>query len=108
MAPVNFDKGRVAFRLWGAAHAHQIDLKLERARDALCALASSGEYSGMITRNEDIQVLRSIAVSLVVLFHSGAIPVPAGYLGVDVFFVISGFLITSHIIRDVDKKIFSL
>jgi peptidoglycan/LPS O-acetylase OafA/YrhL len=59
-------------------------------------------------RNEDIQVLRGIAVSLVVLFHSGTIPVPAGYLGVDVFFVISGFLITSHIIRDVDGKIFSL
>ena len=61
-----------------------------------------------MSRNEDIQVLRGIAVSLVVLFHSGAIPVPAGYLGVDVFFVISGFLITSHIIRDVDKQIFSL
>src|SRR6516165_5401338 len=59
-------------------------------------------------RNEDIQVLRGIAVSLVVLFHSGTIPIPAGFLGVDVFFVISGFLITSHIIRDVDKQLFSL
>jgi peptidoglycan/LPS O-acetylase OafA/YrhL len=61
-----------------------------------------------LTRNQDIQVLRGIAVSLVVLFHSGTIPVPAGFLGVDVFFVISGFLITSHIIRDVDRRIFSL
>jgi hypothetical protein len=42
-------------------------------------------------RNEDIQVLRGIAVSLVVLFHSGTVPVPAGYLGVDVFFVIFRF-----------------
>src|SRR6516225_3737262 len=62
----------------------------------------------MMSRNEDIQGLRGIAVSLVVLFHSDTIPIPAGYLGVDVFFVISGFLITSHIIRDVDRNIFSL
>jgi peptidoglycan/LPS O-acetylase OafA/YrhL len=61
-----------------------------------------------MTRNEDIQILRGLAVSLVVLFHSGTIPMPAGYLGVDIFFVISGFLITSHIVRDVDQQIFSL
>lgn len=61
-----------------------------------------------MTRNEDIQILRGIAVSLVVLFHSSSITIPAGYLGVDIFFVISGFLITSHIIRDVDRQTFSL
>ncbi|MGZ3411880.1 MAG: acyltransferase family protein [Xanthobacteraceae bacterium] len=59
-------------------------------------------------KNDDIQVLRGIAVSLVVLFHSGVVPVPAGFLGVDIFFVISGFLITSHIIRDIDRQRFSL
>ena len=61
-----------------------------------------------MTRNEDIQIIRGIAVSLVVLFHSGTIPIPAGYLGVDVFFVISGFLITSHIVRDIDRQRFSV
>ena len=45
---------------------------------------------------------------MVVFYHSGVVPVPAGFLGVDIFFVISGFLITSHIIRDVDRKNFSL
>jgi peptidoglycan/LPS O-acetylase OafA/YrhL len=60
------------------------------------------------SKREDIQVLRGIAVSLVVLFHSGVVPVRAGYLGVDIFFVISGFLITSHIVRDIDRGSFSL
>ena len=59
-------------------------------------------------RSEDIQVLRGAAVSLVVLFHSGVVPVPAGYLGVDVFFVISGFLITSHIVSNIDRQTLSI
>jgi peptidoglycan/LPS O-acetylase OafA/YrhL len=65
-------------------------------------------YEQRTIKRDDIQVLRGIAVSLVVLYHSGIVPIPAGYLGVDIFFVISGFLITSHIIRDIDRKNFSL
>ncbi|MFS1983426.1 acyltransferase family protein [Vibrio breoganii] len=41
---------------------------------------------------EDIQILRGLAVTLVVLFHFGFSSVQSGFLGVDVFFVISGFL----------------
>lgn len=59
-------------------------------------------------RREDIQLLRGIAVLTVVVYHSGIMPIPAGYLGVDVFFVISGFLITSHILRDINRGSFSL
>ncbi|MDN5566628.1 MAG: acyltransferase, partial [Psychrobacter sp.] len=40
----------------------------------------------------DVQVLRGIAVVLVVLFHLGFSSIKSGFLGVDVFFVISGFL----------------
>jgi peptidoglycan/LPS O-acetylase OafA/YrhL len=47
----------------------------------------------------DIQGLRAIAVGLVVLYHAGVPFLPGGYVGVDVFFVISGYLITSHLLE---------
>lgn len=49
----------------------------------------------------DIQGLRALAVSLVLVFHLWPWALPGGYIGVDVFFVISGFLITSHIMREI-------
>ena len=52
---------------------------------------------------QEIQGLRAVAVLLVVLFHLWPDQVPGGYIGVDVFFVISGYLITSHILREVDR-----
>lgn len=48
----------------------------------------------------DIQGLRALAVALVVVFHLSPSLLPGGYLGVDIFFVISGFLITSHLLRE--------
>jgi peptidoglycan/LPS O-acetylase OafA/YrhL len=47
----------------------------------------------------DVQGLRAVAVSLVVIYHLFPTALPGGYVGVDVFFVISGFLITGHIAR---------
>lgn len=55
----------------------------------------------------DIDGLRAVAVLLVVLFHA-ELGFPGGYVGVDVFFVISGYLITGIILRDLANGSFSL
>lgn len=51
----------------------------------------------------DIQGLRAVAVVLVLLYHAGVPMVGGGFVGVDVFFVISGFLITGLILREVES-----
>jgi peptidoglycan/LPS O-acetylase OafA/YrhL len=51
----------------------------------------------------DIQGLRALAVVLVVLFHLWPNRLTGGYVGVDVFFVISGFLITAHLLGEVER-----
>ncbi len=48
----------------------------------------------------DVQYLRAIAVIGVVLYHLWPNRIPGGYVGVDVFFVISGFLITLHLLKE--------
>lgn len=55
----------------------------------------------------DIQALRGVAVLLVVLYHAGMPMLSGGYLGVDVFFVISGFLITNIIRRGLEDQTFN-
>lgn len=57
---------------------------------------------------EDIDGLRSIAVLPVVLFHAGVPGAAGGYVGVDVFFVISGFLITGLLQEDIRNGRYSL
>lgn len=51
-----------------------------------------------IKKRKDIQILRGLAVLAVVLFHANESYFPLGYLGVDVFFLISGFVITPLIL----------
>lgn len=56
----------------------------------------------------DISGLRALAVIPVILFHTDARLAPGGFVGVDVFFVISGYLITSILAADLAQQRFSL
>lgn len=60
--------------------------------------------AGVETFRPDIEGLRAIAVAGVVVFHLGLNQVPGGFVGVDIFFVISGYLITSHLQREIEER----
>ncbi|VEH66312.1 O-acetyltransferase OatA [Rodentibacter pneumotropicus] len=55
----------------------------------------------------EIDGLRAIAVISVIIFHLNETWLPGGFLGVDIFFVISGFLITSIILREAEENRFT-
>jgi len=64
--------------------------------------------SSSLRYRPEIDGLRCMAVLAVIAFHAKEALLPGGYLGVDVFFVISGYLITSIIIRETEDGTFSL
>src|SRR4051812_20969944 len=56
----------------------------------------------------DIDGLRALAVMAVILFHTFPNVTPGGFVGVDIFFVISGYLITQIILSDLERGTFSV
>jgi peptidoglycan/LPS O-acetylase OafA/YrhL len=73
---------------------------LYTVRDA--SVASKGSYRG------DIDGLRAVAVGLVLLYHTGVTPLRGGFIGVDIFFVISGYLITQLLRADLKAGSFRI
>ncbi|QTE27882.1 acyltransferase family protein [Pengzhenrongella sicca] len=75
------------------------------ARPARPATArpAPGQRPPATSFRRDIQGLRAIAVLLVVLDHAGIVELHGGYVGVDVFFVLSGFLITGLLLQDAGR-----
>jgi peptidoglycan/LPS O-acetylase OafA/YrhL len=57
---------------------------------------------------DEVDGLRALAVLPVIFFHAGFDFFSGGFVGVDIFFVISGYLITNILIEDIEKKQFSL
>jgi len=56
----------------------------------------------------DIEGIRALAVVSVVLYHAFPLALPGGFAGVDLFFVISGYLIGGHILQDIQAGRFSI
>lgn len=61
-----------------------------------------------ISYRPDIDGLRAIAVISVLIFHTFPTLLPGGFIGVDIFFVISGYLISSILLRDLAANRFSI
>ena len=63
--------------------------------------SASGSESTAAAYRPHLDGLRAVAVYLVVLCHAGSSWFPGGYVGVDVFFVLSGYLVTQLLLRDI-------
>jgi len=56
----------------------------------------------------EIQGIRALSILAVICFHLSAGSLPGGYVGVDIFFVVSGFLITRMIVKEIEAGSFSI
>ncbi|UDV02846.1 acyltransferase [Marinomonas profundi] len=65
-------------------------------------------FSPLMPYRQDINGLRAWSVIAVLLFHFNVLGFHAGFIGVDVFFVISGFLMTSIVVKGLEKGDFSI
>jgi peptidoglycan/LPS O-acetylase OafA/YrhL len=71
-------------------------------------ISMTSQSSGTTAYRPDIDGLRAISVLSVIIFHLSNAILPGGFVGVDIFFVISGFLITRNILVDIERRTFSI
>jgi|EndMetStandDraft_8_1072994.scaffolds.fasta_scaffold12244_3 peptidoglycan/LPS O-acetylase OafA/YrhL len=90
---------------------HQVEKRTEASRWASLAGLLRGSVPGPPaagTYRADVDGLRALAVLPVVFFHAGLPLFGGGFVGVDVFFVISGFLITTIIAQEIEQGTFTI
>lgn len=96
-------RGRKTGRAFSSNLLHRLEFEALAGADGL--IAADG---ARMKFREDINALRALAVTAVVLFHYKVVFVPGGFAGVDIFFVISGYLMTAIIAGRLNKDKFSL
>ena|ERR1035437_5620324 len=72
------------------------------------SLNESPSSKASLQYRPDIDGLRAVAVLSVIAFHTGMFGLSGGYVGVDVFFVISGYLISSIVFTEIANGAFSI
>ncbi len=68
------------------------------------AMTDEGAAGSSLPRIPRLDGLRGIAIALVVVFHTGLGVLPGGYLGIDLFFVLSGYLITTLLLAEFQRS----
>ncbi|GDX86087.1 hypothetical protein LBMAG43_21290 [Methylococcaceae bacterium] len=71
-------------------------------------MSNTVEHNPNFTYRPDIDGLRAVAILLVIIFHAFPKFLRGGFIGVDIFFMISGYLITSIILKNQSQNNFSL
>ncbi|MCU1353546.1 MAG: acyltransferase [Acidimicrobiales bacterium] len=83
----------------GAGHVTEVTGP-QRSQSSAATTATGVDAE--LPRRAHLDGIRALAVYLVVLYHAGVGALPGGFIGVDVFFVLSGFLVTQVLLRDLD------
>lgn len=96
-----FEKLKYGLQDHKTAHDHEAE-KLSRPA------SNPSEHERAVKYRREIDGLRAVAVLAVIFFHAGFRGFQGGYVGVDVFFVISGYLITTIILSDMNNGKFSI
>ena len=92
---------------WNRKDENDNDSKMNSAVSPLILKSKTHTHLTHPTYRPDIDGLRAIAVLAVIIFHAFPTILPGGFIGVDIFFVISGYLISRIIMESLEKNSFS-